>query len=92
MNKVIQVLEAMAADALLSNADKLNNYLADADLNTQQQQAFFAKDSQKLAETITNFSISMCSIVATPQQDEQDNQEENKNEEVKSELKFVANI
>jgi hypothetical protein len=34
----------------------------------------------------------MCSIVATPQQDEQDNQEENKNEEVKSELKFVANI
>ncbi len=92
MNKVIDVLARMAEDASLINTEELTTFIANAGISTEQQQAFFAKDSQKLAETITNFSISMCSIVATPQQDEQDNQEENKNEEVKSELKFVANI
>jgi hypothetical protein len=92
MIKVIDVLAKIAEDASLVNSEELATVIANADISTKQQQAFFAKDSQKLAETITNFSISMCSIVATPQQDEQDNQEENKNEEVKSELKFVANI
>jgi hypothetical protein len=92
MIKVIDVLAKIAEDASLVNSEELATFIADAGISTEQQQAFFAKDSQKLAKTITNFSISMCSIVTTPQQEDQDNQEENKNEEAKSKLKFVANI
>ena len=56
MNKVIQVLETMAADALLANADKLNHFLDDAEINTQQQQAIMAQDMESLSDTLTDFS------------------------------------
>ncbi len=92
MNKVIDVLATLAEDASLVNAKELTALIANADISTEQQQAILAKNSQKLADTITNFPISMCSIVNAPEQDEQEHQEESKNEEVNNKLKYVSNI
>ena len=91
MKTVIDLLATMANDASLVSTQKLNALLANADISAKQQQAILAQDSQELAETITNFPISMCSIVSAPEDDEQESQEESKNEEAKSMLKFVAN-
>ena len=92
MSKVVDVLATMANDASLVNAQQLKALLANADLSTEQLKAILAKDSQALADTISKFSISMCSIVSAPEEDEQESQEESKNEEAKNTLKFVANI
>ncbi len=91
MKTVIDLLATMANDASLVSTQELNALLTNADISTKQQQAILAQDSQELADTITNFPISMCSIVSAPEDDEQESQEESKNEEAKSMLKFVAN-
>jgi hypothetical protein len=85
MNKVIDVLAKIAEDASLVNSEKLTTVITNADISTKQQQAFFAKDSQKLAETITNFPVSMCGVILTPQDtEEQENEEESKTKDVKN--------
>jgi hypothetical protein len=93
MNKVIDVLAKMAKDASLVNSEKLTTVITNADISTKQQQAFFAKDSQKLAETITNFPVSMCSIVAAPEDNQvKETSDKNKSEEANNTLKFAASI
>jgi CO dehydrogenase/acetyl-CoA synthase alpha subunit len=93
MNKVIDVLAKMAEDASLVNSEKLTTVITNADISTKQQQAFFAKDSQKLAKTITNFPASMCGVILTPQDTEvQETDEKSKSEDANNTLKFAASI
>jgi hypothetical protein len=95
MNKVIDVLAKMAKDASLVNSEKLTTVITNADISTKQQQAFFAKDSQKLAETITNFPTSMCSTIHAPEPEDnqvQETSDKNKSEEANNTLKFAASI
>ena len=92
MNKVVDVLATMANDASLVSTQELSALLANADISTKQQQAILAQDSQMLADTITNFPISMCGIISAPEEsEEQESQEESKTEEAKNTHNFVVN-
>jgi hypothetical protein len=91
MGKVINVLAAMANNPSLTTETQITALLANAEISTEQKQAILAQDSERLAETMANFPISMCSIVSAPENDEQESQKEKNEEETKSMLSFVAN-
>lgn len=86
MSKVIDVLTTMANTPSLTTEKEITALLDNADISTEQKKAILAQDSDRLAQTITNFPISMCSIVAAPENDEQESQEESENEETKKAL------
>ncbi len=92
MNKVIDVLATLAEDASLVNAEELTALIANADISTEQQQAILAKDVKLLAGTIVNFPTSMCGVILTPEDtEEQENQEESKTEDVKNIGNLIVN-
>jgi hypothetical protein len=91
MNKVIDVLAKMAEDASLVNTEELTTFIANADISTEQQQVIFAKDSQKLAETITNFPASVCSLILASEDNQvQETDEKSKSEDATNTLKLAA--
>jgi hypothetical protein len=95
MNKVIDVLAKIAEDASLVNSEELTTVITNADISTKQQQAILAKNSQKLAETITNFPTSMCSTIYAPEPEDnqvQETSDKNKSEKANNTLKFAASI
>ncbi len=92
MNKVIDVLATLAEDASLVNAEELTALIANADISTEQQQAILTKDVKLLAGTIVNFPTSMCGVILTPEDtEEQENQEESKTEDVKNIGNLIVN-
>ncbi|ALO33645.1 hypothetical protein CMT41_02115 [Colwellia sp. MT41] len=91
MSKVINVLATMANDASLITNKEITALLANTDISNEQKQAILALDSERLAETITDFPVSMCSIVVAPEDNEQENQEETNNDEAKNHLNCAVN-
>ena len=91
MSKVINVLATMASNpSLVSNAE-ITALLANADISNEQKQAILAQDSERLAATIAEFPISMCSIILLPDEDEQENPQENNDDEAKNNLNYAVN-
>ena len=91
MNKVINVLATMANNASLVSNKEITALLTNADISTEQQHAILAQDSERLADTIIGFPISMCSIISVPEEGAQENQEETNNDEAKNHLSYAVN-
>jgi uncharacterized protein YejL (UPF0352 family) len=86
MSKIIKVLEKMASDASLVNEENITTFLANADINTDQQQAISVKNVEQLTKTINDLPkiISYSQVLPTEDNDpdgdelEDDNQATNK--------------
>ena len=91
MSKVINVLAAMASNPSLVSDAEITALLANADISNEQKQAILAQDSERLAETIIGFPISICSIINVPDEDEQESPQESNDDEAKNNLSFAVN-
>ena len=91
MSKVINVLATMASNPSLVSDAEITALLANADISNEQKQAILAQDSERLAETIIGFPISICSIINLPDEDEQENPQESNDDEAKNNLNYAVN-
>lgn len=92
MNKVINVLATMANIPSTATKNEIIALLENAEISTEQKKAILAQDSERLATTITNFPISMCSVVHPAEdEEEQQSQDESESKETKSTRNFVVN-
>ncbi|PKI17355.1 hypothetical protein [Colwellia sp. 12G3] len=91
MSKVINVLATLANNPSLTTKQEITALLEHAEISTEQKQAILAQDSERLAETIANFPLSMCSVVHPAEDEEQQSQEESQSKEAKSTHHFVIN-
>ncbi|NQY50462.1 MAG: hypothetical protein HRT50_15425 [Colwellia sp.] len=91
MSKVINILAAMASNPSLVSNKEITALLANADISSEQKQAILAQDSERLAGTIADFAISMCGIVSSAEDDEQDSQDENKDKTTEKALAYAIN-
>ncbi len=89
MSIVINLLATLANNASLTTEKEITAFLAGTDISEEQKQAILAQDSERLAESIANFPLSMCSVVHPAEEEEQQSQEESK--ETKSTHSFVVN-
>ncbi|PKG83194.1 hypothetical protein CXF85_11720 [Colwellia sp. 75C3] len=90
MSKVINVLATLANNPSLTTKQEITALLEYAEISTEQKQAILAQDSERLAETIANFPLSMCAIVLPAEDEEQESQEESQSEEAKNTLRFIV--
>ncbi|NQZ28437.1 MAG: hypothetical protein HRT55_19225 [Colwellia sp.] len=91
MSKVINVLATMASNPSLVSNKEITALLANADISNEQKKAILAQDSERLADTIADFPISMCSVIFPAEDEEQEGQEENKDETTEKTLAYAIN-
>ena len=91
MSKIINVLATMANKPSLTTETQITALLESADISEEQKQAILAQDSERLANTIANFPISMCSVVHPAEDEQQQSQEDSESKETKSTHSFVVN-
>jgi hypothetical protein len=91
MSKIINVLATMANKPSLTTETQITVLLESADISMEQKQAILAQDSERLANTIANFPISMCSVVHPAEDEQQQSQEDSESKETKSTHSFVVN-
>lgn len=91
MSKVINVLAAMASNPSLVSDAEITALLTNADISNEQKKAILAQDSERLADTIADFPISMCAVISPADEDGQESQEETNNDEAKNILKYAIN-
>jgi len=94
MSKVINLLATLANNASLTTEKEITALLENAEISTEQKQAILAQDSERLAETIAHFPMSMCSVIhpAEDEEQQQQSQEDSKSKETKSTHRFVVNV
>jgi len=93
MSKVINLLATLANNASLTTEKEITALLENAEISTEQKQAILAQDSERLAETIAHFPMSMCSVIHPAEDEEQQqSQEDSKSKETKSTHRFVVNV
>ena len=90
MSRIIQVLETMASDASLVKQENIISFLATAEINTEQQQAITAKDSEQLAETISDLPNIRAFVPIAPAED--DEAEGDNDEDTDTTGKLVSNF
>jgi uncharacterized protein YejL (UPF0352 family) len=85
MSKIIKVLEKMASDASLVKEENITTFLANADINADQQQAITVKNSEQLAETISDLPkiISFSQVLPVEDNDPDEDIQEDDNESTK---------
>jgi hypothetical protein len=82
MNNIINILATIASDATLTKPQSLKVYVKSADISKHQQQAILMQNPNLLADTIIDFPISISSLILTPEDtEEEDNQQESETEE-----------
>jgi len=89
MNEVINVLATMANNPSLTTETEITALLENTEISTEQKQAILAQDSNRLAETMAAFPVSMCGIISPADDEEQESQEESK--ETKNTQHFLVN-
>ena len=94
MSNIISVLEKMASDASLKDANKINSTVKSANITDEEQQAILANDVNFLKDVSQNIPSIECFVLLPAEDDEPEEEgEENDNEssDTKNELQFVVN-
>jgi hypothetical protein len=85
MNNILNVLATIASDATLTKPQSLKLFVTNAEISKHQKQAILMQNANLLADTIIDFPISMSSLILTPEDTEdEDNQQEGEAEEAKN--------
>tara|TARA_B100000809_G_C14719580_1_gene380855 strand:- start:4 stop:282 length:279 start_codon:yes stop_codon:yes gene_type:complete len=82
MSKVIKVLEKMACDVSLVDEENITTFLANADINNDQQHAISAKNIEQLTETINDLPkiISYSQVLPDEDNDPDSDEQEDDNQ------------